>query len=119
MSEHQIVVTDEVCPRCICGYSPSAPNQNMESLWRNALSHVDGAVDADHCIACDVELRDVFNNPSAKQYEQALEVKLLGGYGMFFDNFDGDHHVFLCESCSLTACGALPWMAKLLNREVS
>ena len=70
----------------------------------------------DHCISCDTELEDVFNNSSAKQYGGALEMKLMGGYGMFFDNIDGDHHVFLCCDCAEVACEALPWMARLLGR---
>lgn len=49
MTGHRIVVTDEVCPRCTCGYSPSAsPGQNMESLWRNAITHVDSWCQCGH-----------------------------------------------------------------------
>jgi len=44
----------------------------------------------DNCVSCGVELVDVFNNPSCRQYSEALEVKLLGGYGMFFDTIVGD-----------------------------
>ncbi len=79
--------------------------------------HSPPVVVRDNCASCGTELEDVFNNPSCKQYADALEIKLLGGYGMFFDNIDGDHHVFLCGGCARAACAALPWLAKLLGRD--
>jgi hypothetical protein len=92
-------VTEQQCPTC----GQEAPQP----------------VPRDHCVSCGVELEDVFNNPSCKQYKDALEVHLSGGYGMFFDNFDGDHHVFLCGDCALAACMALPWLNQLMKGRAS
>jgi len=36
---------------------------------------------------------------------------------MFFDNIDGDHHVFLCHDCAHNLCDATPWLARLIQPE--
>lgn len=71
----------------------------------------------DRCMDCGVELTRVFPEHPAKQYDNALEITLSGGYGMFFDNID--HHVFLCHDCAHRACVVLPWLTKLFQPEHS
>lgn len=69
------------------------------------------------CVSCGTVLAPVFETAKETfQYDDALEIRLCGGYGMFFDNIDGDHHVFLCGVCARIVCGALPWFAKVLGR---
>lgn len=60
----------------------------------------------------------MFDN-AGQQYDNALDVTLSGGYGMFFDNIDGNHKVFLCHDCAHRACLVLPWLNKLLQPESS
>lgn len=69
----------------------------------------------DQCANCGAELRDVFNNPSRRQYRGALEVIFSGGYGMFFDNIDGDRTGFLCVKCARAAVDTIPWLAQILG----
>ncbi len=66
----------------------------------------------DRCIACGVELKPVFDRTS-RQYHNALDITLNGGFGEFFDN--GSHNVFLCHDCAHLACLNLPWLDKLIN----
>lgn len=73
------------------------------------------------CVSCAIRLDPVF--PGAEeygQYDNALQIELLGGYGMFFDNIeDGNHRVFLCHDCAHQACEALPWLGELIQPEKS
>ena len=72
----------------------------------------------DSCINCDVELELVFPEfakEGSRQYDNALEICLGGGYSMFFDNIDGDYRVFLCHDCAHQACEALPWLDRLIR----
>lgn len=73
----------------------------------------------DLCISCQKELTRVFEEHANRQYDNALEITLSGGYGMFFDNIDGDHHAFLCHDCAHTACNTLPWLRVLIRPERS
>lgn len=41
-SGHNIVLTDEVLPRCACGYSPNG--STVEQLWRDTFRHTGYAV---------------------------------------------------------------------------
>ena len=66
------------------------------------------------CASCTAALKPVFQDAPG-QYEDALEVILTGGYGMFFDNIDGDKRVFLCHSCAHVACEALPWLKQVVG----
>jgi ribosomal protein L32 len=69
----------------------------------------------DCCANCGAELTHVFDTGN-RQYVDALEVILSGGYGMFFDNIDGDHRVFLCCDCAQKLCEAYPWIDRLVGR---
>ena len=74
----------------------------------------------DRCVSCGHELTRVSEGDfTSKRYDNALEVTLTGGYGMFFDNIDADHHVFLCHDCAHRLCDALPWLANLIQPEHS
>lgn len=73
----------------------------------------------DYCADCGTELGRVFADLGNRQYDNALELAVGGGYGMFFDNIDGDHNVFLCHDCAHKACGALPWLGRLIQPEKS
>jgi hypothetical protein len=44
----------------------------------------------DRCVSCGGELVRVFPDSGGSQYDNALEIELSGGYGMFFDSIDGD-----------------------------
>ncbi|WKW86373.1 hypothetical protein SEA_BUDSKI_98 [Gordonia phage Budski] len=66
------------------------------------------------CASCNTPLPQVFKN-SPGQYHDALEVVLTGGYGMFFDNIDGDHTVFLCHRCAHAACEVMPWLKRVVG----
>lgn len=68
-----------------------------------------------NCAGCEMPLERVFDEVGT-QYRGALEVNFCGGYGMFFDNIDGDRQVFLCRDCAETACKAMPWMGRLFGR---
>jgi hypothetical protein len=68
----------------------------------------------DRCANCGTELTHVFD-PTSRQYTDALEVIFSGGYGMFFDNIDGDRRVFLCHTCTLGLCKAYPWMNAVIR----
>jgi hypothetical protein len=72
-------------------------------------------------VSCGAELVPVFpdSHDLDVQYDNALEVSLSGGYGMFFDNIDGDHHVLLCHDCAHVACLNLPWLDRLLRPDFS
>jgi hypothetical protein len=67
------------------------------------------------CVNCDVTLKRVFDD-TGTQYEGALGIHLLGGYGMYFDNIDGDRLAFLCRECADKACKTLPWIQEALSR---
>ncbi|QAU07228.1 hypothetical protein HOV03_gp89 [Gordonia phage Asapag] len=68
------------------------------------------------CASCSRKLKSVFPpEVSATNYEDALEVILSGGWGMFFDNIDGDPKVYLCHSCAHVACEALPWLKQVVG----
>jgi hypothetical protein len=75
----------------------------------------------DCCVNCGTELSALFrdHDPMSRQYDNALELTQSGGYGMFFDNIDGDHHVFLCHDCAHNLCDATPWLARLIQPERS
>ena len=68
-------------------------------------------------------LEEVSPQHPCQQFHNALEIRLSGGYGMFFDNIDmalglgvdGDHHVFLCHECAHKACIRLPWLNRLID----
>jgi hypothetical protein len=64
-------------------------------------------------------LTPVCDDHPNQRYHNALEVIISGGYGMFFDNIDGDPHVFLCHDCAHESCCALPWLAQLIHPQNS
>lgn len=73
-------------------------------------------VPVDCCISCGGELRRVFDGDfTSRQYAGALEVILEGGYGQYFDNIDGNHHVFLCAGCADTLCEQHAWLKELFD----
>lgn len=65
------------------------------------------------CTACGAALKPVFG--SAVQHE-GLRVIFVGGYGMFFDNIDGDPKIEICEGCCWEMCEKLPWVGRVLGR---
>ncbi len=71
------------------------------------------------CTSCRAMLTPVFDDHPNHQYYNALEVTIAGGYGMFFDNIDGDLHVFLCHDCAHESCDALPWLTQLIHPQNS
>lgn len=85
-----------------------------------SCGHQKAVFAADCCVSCGYELRRVFESDfTSKQYDNALEVTLAGGYGMFFDSIDSGHRVFLCHDCAHGLCDALPWLANLIRPEHS
>lgn len=85
-----------------------------------SCGHQKAILVADSCVSCGHQLRRVFEGDfTSKQYDNALEVTLAGGYDMFFDNFDSCHRVFLCHDCAHRLCDALPWLANLIQPEHS
>ena len=75
----------------------------------------------ERCANCDVQLNPVFpdDKDQFKQYDNALEIHLHGGYGMFFDDFVDRTVVFLCHDCGHEACSLLPWLDQLIQPSVS
>ncbi|WP_459973285.1 hypothetical protein [Mycobacterium sp. MUNTM1] len=74
----------------------------------------------DSCIDCGRELTQVFEGDvTSRQYRNALGMTLTGGYGMFFDDTDPVHRIFLCHDCAHGLCDALPWLANLVEPERS
>lgn len=67
-----------------------------------------------NCADCDTPLERIFDD-TGTQYSNALEIELHGGYGMFFDNIDGDRLAFLCHDCAHEACERNPWLGALIN----
>lgn len=65
------------------------------------------------------------------QFDNALWVGFYGGYGMFVDDLDTEwgltrptlpgaaSEAVLCHSCAHQLCQAAPWLAKLLQPELS
>lgn len=52
-----------------------------------SCGHQKAIVSPDCCVSCGHELTRVFDGDfTSKQYANALEVSLAGGYGTFFDN---------------------------------
>lgn len=48
-----------------------------------------------------------------EDYDNALLVRLSGGYGLFFDG--NDFHFILCHDCSHELCELAPWLGALIN----
>lgn len=70
------------------------------------------------CVACGVQ--PTYTNLVAQagpytEYDNVLILDLAGGYGMFFDNIEGNYTVVLCHDCAHEACEALPWLAALIE----
>jgi ribosomal protein L32 len=76
---------------------------NRRTLWHECCAH------------CGTQLTDLFTEGN-RQYKNALEVILSGGYGMFFDNIDGDKRAFLCFDCGTQLCETYPWINQLVGR---
>lgn len=76
-----------------------------------------------NCYACEAELEPVFeDHPNSIQFDNALAISFMGGYGMFFDDLDvplEDQLVVLCHDCAHDMCKKLPWAEKLLDPEGS
>lgn len=81
--------------------------------WIRSQALQDGAAT---CRCCGTELRRVGLWAGRTQYEDALEVRFVGGYGQFFDNFlDGPLVAFLCGTCAARLCEAEPWIVDLID----
>lgn len=111
--------------KCVCGWTshdtPHSTHQGLMLLAAGyAVERLPEPLERDTCVSCATELTPVSDDGSATcQYDNALEVSLSGGYGMFFDNIDCDHHVFLCHDCAHTSRLALPWLNRLIQPERS
>ncbi len=70
-----------------------------------------------HCTACGKELELEFPDlsPESEQYDNALEVRFDGGYGMFVDPIDEDYRAIICHECAHDLCDTVPWIGKLIN----
>jgi len=70
-----------------------------------------------HCTACGKELEPEFPgiNPESEQYDNALEVKFDGGYGMFIDPIDKEYRAIICHECAHELCERVPWIGMLID----
>ena len=72
-----------------------------------------------HCTACGKELEPVFDgpdfDPASEQWENALEVKFNGSYGMFVDPIEEDCRAIICHGCAHDLCDKIPWIGKLID----
>lgn len=69
-----------------------------------------------HCFGCTTALTPVFNHhPTKVQFNDALGVLLLGGYGMFYDDLVGPElQILLCKQCALKLCDLFPRLKALI-----
>lgn len=72
----------------------------------------------DCCANCGAQLTHVFDDKESRQYTDALEMIFSGGYGMFFDNIDGDHRAYLCKDCTHQLCETYPWIDQLIRTPI-
>ncbi len=57
-------------------------------------------IDEAKCDSCNKKLKSVFNVNDVDdfQFEDAIEISLVGGYGMYFDS--SNYRFFFCKTCS-------------------
>ena len=83
------------------------------------------------CYACSTKLTPVFDEETTYQFDNALWLGFLGGYGMFTDNIranhtlgegrkgaglnDPDYRVVICGNCATKLCDKVPWIKELLK----
>lgn len=71
-----------------------------------------------NCYACSRELEPEFRGDvdCTYQFDNALWLKLSGGYGMFIDPFtEKDPEVVICHNCAHELCDAVPWIKTLID----
>lgn len=67
------------------------------------------------CDICNRELREVFPNSSQyEQYEDALTIRFMGGYGEYIDPIDGYPTVMMCKHCADVFVASTTWAKKAL-----
>lgn len=75
------------------------------------------------CDACGKTLDKVFDGtpPEVLQYDNALHIRLDGGYGEFIDNIEplnsgGDrYYSIICHECAHDLCERVPWIATMID----
>jgi hypothetical protein len=70
-----------------------------------------------HCFGCTTALTPVFNHePTKVQFNDALGVMFLGGYGMFYDDLVEPELqiILLCKQCALKLCDLFPRLKTLI-----
>lgn len=81
-----------------------------------------------NCASCNVELVLVFDNPMRRhtdwtvQYDRALAIHFMGGYGMFDDPDSGflrdntrERTSILCHTCAHALLVENPWMQNIVD----
>lgn len=73
-----------------------------------------------HCTACAVELEPVFPglDEAPEQYDDALEISFIGGYGMFVDPIHEELRAIICYECANKLCNEYPWIGRVLSQHV-
>jgi len=69
------------------------------------------------CDACEHPLTLLYADVN-DQYDNALIIQFIGGYGMFVDLFgdrEDDGDTVICHKCAHELCDKVPWIGKLLT----
>lgn len=71
--------------------------------------------EAHHCYACGATLESATGSDTDCQFDNALDIRFLGGYGMFVDPIDTKYEAVICHDCAHELCDKIPWIHKLID----
>jgi len=76
------------------------------------------------CDACGKTLEKVFEDtpPEVLQYDNALHIRIEGGYGEFIDAIDPNRDAYysiICHECAHDLCEKVPWIGRWIQPDRS